>query len=514
MTKFKHFRNLLPGLFLSIFYFATHLYKLDALPVFADEAIYIRWAQLILDDPGRYLFFAMNDGKTPAFIWLMVPFLKFLSDPLVAGRVTSVLVGTLQLPVTYSILRELKVKRWLAYLGVLLVTILPFWYFHHRMALMDGLLTLGLSVALLGSLLIVDKKKRQLRDVLVLAAGLGLAFWAKLPAVLALPALFAPLVLMNSQEKKEIWRAGKKIAIGTAGGLVIFGLLAFTPMFGQLFSRGGDFLYPAREVVFQGKWRETIISFPNYFRYFTSYLTLSGFFTVVVGLFVPYRKRRLLMLIAGGLFFFLPIAILGKVVYARYLFPVSLWFTLAIAVALDSIYSHYLAGKSEKQTDFRKKILVALVIAVLLSNTITQSFSFIIPSYFDVSALPFVSSDKEQYLTTWSSGHGIKEVADYVKELSTSESVAVATEGYFGTLPDGLLMYFHNGYPNVKIDGIGQPVEAIPASFVTVSSDYQRSFLLVNSDRLSLELPRELLVAQYCRPFGAPCLQLWDITRH
>ncbi|MCC6710949.1 MAG: hypothetical protein IT416_01195, partial [Candidatus Pacebacteria bacterium] len=31
-------------------YFLTHITALTLLPVFADEAIYIRWAQLIIDD--------------------------------------------------------------------------------------------------------------------------------------------------------------------------------------------------------------------------------------------------------------------------------------------------------------------------------------------------------------------------------------------------------------------------------------------------------------------------------
>ena len=45
-------------------YLATRLFHLDALPVFADESIYIRWAQLLRHDTA-YLFFALNDGKPP-----------------------------------------------------------------------------------------------------------------------------------------------------------------------------------------------------------------------------------------------------------------------------------------------------------------------------------------------------------------------------------------------------------------------------------------------------------------
>ncbi|MBD3279174.1 MAG: hypothetical protein GF390_00500, partial [Candidatus Pacebacteria bacterium] len=77
-------------------YLLTHLYRLTALPVFADEAIYIRWAQLIMDDWQQYLFFAMNDGKTPLHIWLLVPFQYLFTDQLYAGRFLSVLVGLIQ----------------------------------------------------------------------------------------------------------------------------------------------------------------------------------------------------------------------------------------------------------------------------------------------------------------------------------------------------------------------------------------------------------------------------------
>ena len=51
-------------------YLSTHLYGLTRLPIFADEAIYIRWSQLIIDDWQQYLFFSLNDGKTPLLIWL------------------------------------------------------------------------------------------------------------------------------------------------------------------------------------------------------------------------------------------------------------------------------------------------------------------------------------------------------------------------------------------------------------------------------------------------------------
>jgi len=70
---------------------------LGALPVFADETIYIRWSQLIIDDWQRYLFYPMNDGKTPLQMWLMVPFLLIFDNQVWAGRLLSVLVGAISM---------------------------------------------------------------------------------------------------------------------------------------------------------------------------------------------------------------------------------------------------------------------------------------------------------------------------------------------------------------------------------------------------------------------------------
>src|SRR3972149_3573367 len=68
------------------------LVNLDSLPVFADEAIYVRWAQVMRAE-ATLRFLPLTDGKQPLFMWLVIPFLKIIRDPLFAGRVTSVFAG-------------------------------------------------------------------------------------------------------------------------------------------------------------------------------------------------------------------------------------------------------------------------------------------------------------------------------------------------------------------------------------------------------------------------------------
>src|SRR5689334_782543 len=80
------------GAVLVVGLFALRFYHLTILPVFADEAIYIRWAQ-IMKAEETLRFLPLSDGKEPLFMWVMIPFFKIIHDPLFAGRVVSVLSG-------------------------------------------------------------------------------------------------------------------------------------------------------------------------------------------------------------------------------------------------------------------------------------------------------------------------------------------------------------------------------------------------------------------------------------
>src|SRR3989344_5881588 len=72
--------------------FFLRIYRLTLIPIFGDEAIYIRWSQIMRAEPGLR-FVPLSDGKQPLFMWLVIPFLKIISDPLFASRLVSVFSG-------------------------------------------------------------------------------------------------------------------------------------------------------------------------------------------------------------------------------------------------------------------------------------------------------------------------------------------------------------------------------------------------------------------------------------
>lgn len=506
---------------LLIFYLLTHLFQLTALPVFSDEAIYIRWAQLIMDEPARYLFFPLNDGKTPLFIWLLVPFQYLFSDQLLAGRFVSVLVGLLQMWVTVLLVKKLGGTRVAQAISAILVTILPFWYFHHRMALMDGLLTVFITVSVYAALALQEQVAGKRESIFALifkpkiialiclsALSIGAALWSKLPAVLAFPSLFMTIFYYPAKKAEYVNRFLLLVA-ACVGGLALFTLLKIHPAFSQLFARGSDFLHPVSDVLFKGIWQHTLPSIPNYISYFLLYLSIPVTLLPIIGSVVPHKHRRaVIILVLGALAFVGPIALLGKVVYPRYLLPAALFLTTAAALVFDSLLTDL--EKNSKNKSFITTILVVSMLPIMLT-----SLQFMLPSLFNTNAIPFTPSDRVQYLTEWSSGHGLAQTTRAIQVVAKDKKIAVATEGHFGTLPDGILLYLH-GKPvtDIWVEGIGQPVVQIPAKFAERALTYDVIWLVVNSHRMQLELPQDKLITEYCRPYNAPCLQVWDITEH
>ena len=509
---------------LVLLYLATHFFALTRFPVFADEAIYIRWAQLLLDDPKQYLFFAMNDGKTPLFIWMISATQWISKDQLFAARTVGVLAGVFQMFVTAAVLREFGAKKLTQVLGMIFTATLPFWVIYHRMALMDGWLTLWISISFWLSMKLAKKVEKKVfpwqwtRETVVLTslsgASLGLALWTKLPALFYFPVIcWIPVFMLSSGEVK-VNSVREKLnyvlpQLGVAAfALVLFVTLRVSPIFGQLFSRGQDFTFTLSEF-FSGKWTESFANTARFTGYFITYLTWPVILAVLAGLFSNRARKTTMLLLFSGFIFLAPFILLGKVVHPRYLLPGALFFTVSAAVSIEAVYLFALKRKS---VAFRFGISV--ILALLMGQTLTSASMFFAALTLQPNGTPFVRPDRAQYLEEWSSGHGVYETVQFIREEMKSKTVAVATEGRFGSLPDGLLLYFHGqNVENLYIEGTGQyPVKSLPEFFTARAKKFDRSLLVVNSHRMDLSIDGKYKVAEYCRPIGAPCLQVWDVT--
>jgi hypothetical protein len=177
----------------------------------------------------------------------------------------------------------------------------------------------------------------------------------------------------------------------------------------------------------------------------------------------------------------------AKVFTARYIFYVLPYIYILASVFVLS--------------KFIKPLLFKLLVAsfVLLSLYLNYLLIFNLPS----AKLP--KNDRSGYLEEWTAGYGIKEVAEYlkseVKDLPAGRQVVVGTEGYFGTLPDGLQMYLADT-PKITVIGVGLDLKELPKSLRESRDSGNKTYLVINNSRLKADPDRlELkLLASYPKP--------------
>ncbi|QPJ64395.1 MAG: phospholipid carrier-dependent glycosyltransferase [Candidatus Nitrohelix vancouverensis] len=171
--------NFIAPLILLLIFLATRTLFLDRLPIFNDEAIYIRWAVLIRDDLSN-LFISAQDGKTPMFMWLNALTLKLFEDIVLSGRLVSALAAGVTAWLFYLAGRAAHSQR-CGYIAAFLYLILPFFVLHDRLALADPLAVM-LATALLAILTawtLTGTMNPQRGALLGLVLGLG--FLTKTP---------------------------------------------------------------------------------------------------------------------------------------------------------------------------------------------------------------------------------------------------------------------------------------------------------------------------------------------
>lgn len=518
---------------ITFLFFALYLWSrwfgLTILPVFADESIYIRWAQLASHDQA-YWFFSLNDGKPPLFIWSLIPPLNFFSDPLWVARSVSAVVGLAQLGLTVLLVKRLGGKLLAQGAAATIVLVAPFWVLHHRLGLMDGMLTLWITLSFWGlvgiSQLFTLKKVRAfpsntrqlILNLTAASAGLGLALYTKTPALFFTPTFLVmaylwPLTEGSWQFWKEKhwlkWLLIRTSWFGLAGfmGLLIFATLRIHPAFGSLFGRSTDFTYTVSEFFALGG-QPLLSNIQRIIPWLSEYLRPELLSFALIALVVSRQAKKHWILWLCAAIFLSPFFLLGKTLHARYLMPSIIFFTVGAALFVEEAWNYI--EKKEQQ-------VALLVFGTLVGFFLLASLRFLLLLQFTPQQTPFILDDRSQYLMEWSAGYGIPEVRDRLLELSrANQRVTVVTEGSFGTLPDGLLMYFDRApeIKNLRIEGLAQyPVKFLP-EWVVAEAQNHETWLLVNENRL--QLPQETmdtleLIGKYARPYGAPPLLVFRV---
>lgn len=431
-------RRIVVACFLLTSFVLSRTLFLTRLPIFTDEAIYIRWGQIALGDPV-HRFISLEDGKQPMFIWLMLPLLKTINDPLLAGRLISVASGFVSL-VGLIVLGWSFFGETIGWFTGLLYFAIPFFVLYDRLALYDSLTTAIMIWSYL--LLFYTTKKLRLDTALLAGMTIGAGLLTKSSAQFAL-VLIPSYLLVFEWKKKNVWaRLFKWVGLMAIVIVLSMGfgqLLRLAPLFHMVRLKNLEFIVSFDEFIahplarFNGNLRglsEWLIL------YLTIPVSLTALCGTLVGLKKEWRKSVLL-----SLWFavpFLALAAFAKILYPRFILFMATPLLLLVALGFLTLWKL-----------LRRSPFLLLTLPFFIFGYPMYASSQVI---WNPVNMPIPKVDRFQLVDDWPAGYGVTEIATFFREEARSGPIVVGTEGTFGLTPAAFEIYLKDE-KNIRIKG-------------------------------------------------------------
>lgn len=454
MAFFKKYSTAIYALFLILFYLTTRLVNILELPIFTDEAIYIRWAQIALNDPA-WRFISLTDGKQPSFVWLAMTFLRFIEDPLLAGRLVSVAAGLFTITGIFLLTKELFKKRVIAFVAVIIYILFPFALVYDRIALYDSLMAAIMVWALYLEVMLARYVRLDL--ALILGAVIGAGLLTKSIAQFAIILMPFSLLVFDFKKqdlRKRLARWGFYAVISAVTAGVINLILRLSPFYYIIEQKNHLFIYKFDEWI-SNPFVSLFSNLSAFEDWLVSYATLPFIVFVIASFVITNKFSREKILIY--LWFLVPListAFFGRLVYPRFL----LFMTIPL-IALAAYAFYNLINR------FNQIWIKAIITAIFF-------FMFIIADYyiiFNFKNAPIPRADIGQFYAGWPSGIGVKESVEFFEKEAERKKIFIGTQGTFGLLPYALEIYLKDN-PNIEIAGYW-PIDNNPPEDALVKAE-------------------------------------------
>ncbi len=444
-----------------VLYFFLRLFHILSIPIFTDEAIYIRWAQIAKQD-ANWRFISLTDGKQPLFIWVAIIFLKFFKDPLLAVRLVSACAGFAtsiglfflgnevfkekEKGGSYKIFKFTQKSISVGLLTSFLYVIYPFGLVYDRMALYDSMV--GAFAVWSLYLLLLMVRSLRLDVALITGLTIGAGMLTKTNAFFSLYSMPFLLIIFDWKQKTLKNKFLKFLGLCIVAAVLsnaIYSILRLSPFYHIIDEKNALFVYPFAEWI-QHPLTYLQSNLQRLIEWFAIYVTIPGV-ALMFSAFILKRNlfREKILLLVWFLFPFIPFAFFGNTIYPRHILFMTLPLLPLIAYSLFELFNNY------------KSVFVKIMPAAILF------IWFIFMDYFivaDFAHAPIPREDTGQYLNSWSAGNGVKQSVEFFRTQAASQKIYIMTEGTFGLMPFGLEMYLVDN-PNVKIDAIW-PIKDMP----------------------------------------------------
>lgn len=496
MQIFRKFQKEIILSFLLIgLYSVTRFFNLLLMPLFTDEAIYIRWSQIAKND-AAWRFISLTDGKQPSFVWLTMIVMKVISDPLLAGRLVSVGAGFLTTIGLFFLTKELFQSKKVAFISSFLYLFFPMALVYDKMALYDSLV--GTFSVWSLYLAIVLVKTLRLDVALILAMVIGGGLLTKTSSFFSLYLLPATVLLFDWQSKERKRRLIKwvfLVVLVLVESYACYSILRLSPFFHIINDKNSVFVYPVKEWL-EHPWRFFWGNLLGLWDWLTSYISWP-MVLLILSSFVLGKKfiKEKILLFVWFVCPFLALALFGKVLYPRFIFFMLLSLLPLVAFSLEKIW---LILKNKK---------MAVILCSLFFVFWLRADYFLLTK---PETAPIPKSDLNQYFNSWPAGGGVKEVLEYLSSQAEKQQIYVASEGTFGSLPTWAVEIYLGENKNIDKRGIWPLPKNFPED-LTAKALLMPTFFIFNQTQKPSENWPLRLISRYQKGIGDSYLSLYQV---
>jgi hypothetical protein len=419
---------------------AASLIRLRSLPIFGDEAEFLRFVPFLRADPIGQAWISIRAGAGPVHTWILAAVWSLSSDPVRAGRLAAVVAGILSIPLIAwcaAVIRQRlhpDANSGLAPLfAAALLAACPFLIWSQRIARVDSLVLAETILVAAASLRFADRIREETTRWRTFAAaaafGLLMGFLMLTRTAVAYPfwvLLAAALWLTGTTFRTRTSRALAPFAVSLLVGFALFApyLLAggSENLSTRLFHFGvarPNFSLVARVELAAGNAR---VAWDSFSRYLSAPVFAAAAGSLAL-LGVWRRWRMLAYLLVWEAVALLPTMLFAGDYFPRYALPAAAPLLMAIAMALEEIR--------------RRRMAVAAGLGfVLFAAGAIRSASFVR----DWRTAPWTALDRWQLVSGWPAGASTEEAIALLRKQAAAspEGVLVITPEITGNPVDAV----------------------------------------------------------------------------
>jgi 4-amino-4-deoxy-L-arabinose transferase-like glycosyltransferase len=407
---------------------------LRSIPVAGDESVYIRWAEIIVDQ--NQWFISLLDGKQPLSYWLYA-FARLLwpGDPLWSARFVSAVAGVLSTLGIFAIGRRLSGET-AGLIAAALYAFFPYALLYDRLAYTESLVNLAGIAIVYASIVHFGGRPLSWKRSLGPALALGLGFFTKSTALLF---AFFPLAA-------AAWLArdrGRRLLAPLA---VIYGVAAIFPLLAWLAVPRAPMMQTHSLVLHQTSFfvapaellRNPFLAAPGNIRllgaYIAAYVTVPVAVAALAAIvYLGWRRSvaALAVFSASVLPLIVQVFVLQKMFPSRYPFPHFWpWFVILGMAAAGMPLP---ANRS-------RRILSAVLLAALVAGPMLRKALGVIRS----PAESLYIEDSRTFLGSGpAAGFGIREAADYLLAEAGKAPLVILTDPIWGPPADAIFAFLN-----------------------------------------------------------------------